>query len=162
MSQMQYETTIVIDSLQKSEDMQNMVAKIENFIKNNGGTITEIEEWGKKRLAYEINRKQYGTYYHILFEGPSTIPALLEAEYRLQESILRYLTVKSDPRVLKRREKKAQENAEPVPQEKPVEEKPVVAAAPLETTEAVVEPDVEEADAAIDESETAEEKPAQE
>ena len=83
MSQMQYETTIVIDSLQKSEDMQNMVTKIENFIKNNGGTITDIEEWGKKRLAYEINRKQYGTYFHILFEGPSTLPALLGAGYLL-------------------------------------------------------------------------------
>jgi small subunit ribosomal protein S6 len=108
LSQTQYETTIVIDSLQKSDDMQNMIAKIENFIKNNGGTITEIEEWGKKRLAYEINRKQYGTYYHILFEGPSTLPGLLETEYRLQESILRYLTVKSDPRIIKKREKDAE------------------------------------------------------
>ena len=114
MSQTQYETTIVIDSLQKSEDTQNMVTKIENFIKNNGGTITEIEEWGKKRLAYEINRKQYGNYFHIRFEGPATLPALLENEYRLQESILRYLTVKSDPRILKKRarEEEAAKSAE--------------------------------------------------
>lgn len=91
-----YETTIVIDSLQKAEDMQATITKLENFIKNNGGTIVKKEEWGKKRLAYEINRKQYGTYYHLHFEGPGTLPGLLEREYRLEESILRYLTVKTD------------------------------------------------------------------
>lgn len=91
-----YETTLVIDSLQRAEDMQNTITKIENFIQNNGGTIKKKEEWGKKRLAYEINRKQYGTYHHIIFEGPETLPGLLEREYRLEESILRYLTVISE------------------------------------------------------------------
>ena len=88
-----YETTVVIDSLQKAEDIQNTVAKVESFIQNNGGTIKNKEEWGKKRLSYEINRKQYGTYFHLVFEGPSTFPGLLEREFRLEESILRYLTV---------------------------------------------------------------------
>ena len=91
-----YETTIVIDSLQKGEDIQNTLTNIENFIKNNGGTILKKEEWGKKRLAYEINRKQYGNYFHILFEGQSGLPTLLEREYRLVESILRYLTVRTE------------------------------------------------------------------
>ncbi len=93
-----YETTIVIDSLQKADDMQVIVTKVESFITNHGGTIINKDEWGKKRLAYEINRKQYGNYYHLLFEGPGTIPLLLEREYRLEESILRYLTVKAEPR----------------------------------------------------------------
>jgi small subunit ribosomal protein S6 len=177
LSQTQYETTIVIDSLQKSEDMQNMVTKIENFIKNNGGTITDIEEWGKKRLAYEINRKQYGTYFHILFEGPSTLPALLEAEYRLQEPILRFLTVQSDPRVLKRRAKEAQEKSEAAKETKPVEkepatevktEKPEEPAEPEQTAEAaeVVEPaasaDAAEADDKAEDDKKKEETPAQE
>lgn len=100
-----YETTIVIDSFLKSEDMQNLVNKIQNFLKNNGGEISKIEEWGKKRLAYEINRKQYGNYVHILFEGPSSLPQLLEREYRLEESILRYLTVQTNPKILTIKEK---------------------------------------------------------
>lgn len=94
----QYETTIVIDSFQKVEDIKNIVSKIQNFIQNNGGKIDEIEEWGKKRLAYEINRKQYGNYVHILFTSETSLPGLLEREYRLEESILRYLTVIADPR----------------------------------------------------------------
>ena len=93
-----YETTFVIDSLKKSENMENILTKVENFIKNNGGEIGEVEDWGKKRLAYEINRKQYGNYYQIHFEGPSNLPGLLEREYRLEEGVLRFLTITSDPR----------------------------------------------------------------
>ncbi len=93
-----YETIIVFDSFLKGDDMQNLVTKIQNFITNNGGKIEQVEEWGKKRLAYEINRKQYGNYLYILFSGLSSIPALLEREYRLEESVLRYFTIKADPK----------------------------------------------------------------
>lgn len=96
-----YETTIVLDSLLKPEDIQVTVAKIETFIKNNGGVILLIEDWGKKRLAYEINRKNYGNYHHIQFEGPSTLPKLLEREFKLEEALLRYLTVKTEKHILR-------------------------------------------------------------
>jgi small subunit ribosomal protein S6 len=98
---------MVIDSFVKSEDMQNLLNKIQNFIKNNGGEIRKVEEWGKKRLAYEINRKQYGNYFHIVFEGPSSLPQLLEREYRMEESILRYLTVLTDAKTLEVKEEKS-------------------------------------------------------
>jgi len=91
-----YETTIVVDSLQKAEDVQTSVDKIETFIKNHGGNILKREDWGKKRLAYEINRKQYGTYVHFVYEAPSSMPGLIEGEFRLEEKILRYLTVAAD------------------------------------------------------------------
>ena len=124
-----YETTFVIDSLQKSENMQNILTKVENFIKNNGGEIGEVEDWGKKRLAYEINRKQYGNYYQIHFEGPSNLPGLLEREYGLEEGILRFLTITSDPRADLKREDpvepaKATEEAEVIPEAAKVEDKP--------------------------------------
>lgn len=101
-----YETTIVIDSFLKDEDVASLSAKIQNFIKNNGGQIERIEEWGKRRLAYEIDRKQYGNYLHILFEAPSSVPLLLEREYRLQETILRFLTIKLDKKALAAKEAK--------------------------------------------------------
>lgn len=100
-----YETTIVIDSFLKSADSEKLIKKIQNCITNNGGEIRMIEEWGKKRLAYEINRKKYGNYFHILFDGPNSLPHLLEREYRLEESILRYLTVKPHSKTLLKKEK---------------------------------------------------------
>ena len=99
----QYETTIVVDSFLKGDEIKDFVTKLQNFIKNNGGNVDSLEEWGKKRLAYEINRKQYANYIYILFTGPSTLPELLEREYRLEESVIRYLTVIADPRALAER-----------------------------------------------------------
>lgn len=95
-----YETTIIVDSLLKGEDQETLVKKIENFVANNGGEILSVENWGKRRLAYEINKKQYGNYYLILFKAESTLTKLLEREYRLEEAILRHLTLKADPKVL--------------------------------------------------------------
>lgn len=106
-----YETTIVIDSFLKSEDIEKLMKKIQNFITNNGGEIKKVEEWGKKRLAYEINRKQYGNYFHLLFDGPSSLPSLLEREFRLEDSILRYLTLKTDPKTLLKKEKESVQEA---------------------------------------------------
>ena len=124
-----YETTFVIDSLQKSENKENILTRVENFIKNNGGEIGEVEDWGKKRLAYEINRKQYGNYYQIHFEGPGNLPGLLEQEYRLEEGILRFLTITSDPRAALKREEpvepaKETKAAEVIPEDAKTEDKP--------------------------------------
>jgi len=122
-----YETTFVIDSLQKSENKENILTKVENFIKNNGGEIGEVEDWGKKRLAYEINRKQYGNYYQIHFVGPGNLPGLLEQEYRLEEGILRFLTITSDPRAALKREEpiepaKETKKAEVIPEDAKTED----------------------------------------
>jgi len=91
-----YELTIVLDSLQKSEDMENVITKTKSFIQNNGGEIHHVDDWGKKRLAYEINRKQYGNYYQLFFEAPSSLPALLERELKLEDAVLRHMTLLSD------------------------------------------------------------------
>lgn len=112
-----YETTIAIDSLQKAEEIQSTIGKIETFIKNHGGDIVKRDDWGKKRLAYEINRKQYGTYFHFIFEAPSSIPGLLEGEFRLQETILRYLTVTADSNLVSKvKAQQAEVTPEPEPE----------------------------------------------
>ncbi len=144
-----YETTIVIDSLQKAEEMQNILTKIKNFIHNNGGEILYIDEWGKKRLAYEINRKQYGNYFQIFFKGPSTLPKLLEREYRLEESILRYLTLLSEADEAELKEKASAATAQDAPStESPAETpKESVEASPKADEKEKVVADVEEGEA---------------
>jgi len=96
-----YETIFVIDSLLKTEEIENIITKYEKFISANGGKIEIIDRWGKKRLAFEIKKRQYGFYVLIRFDGlPSMIKAL-EREYRLNESILRYKTIKLSKMALK-------------------------------------------------------------
>jgi len=96
----EYETTYVIDSLLKSEEIEGIINKYERFISANGGEIRRSERWGKKRLAYEIKKRQYGYYVYIRYAGPSDIVKPLEREFRLNESILRYLTVKLTSKML--------------------------------------------------------------
>jgi len=102
-----YETTVVIDSMLKADEVRNQNDKIVNFISNHGGNIVKVEDWGKRRLAYEIRKKQYGFYLNVRFSGPEALPLLLEREYRLNESVLRHLTVKIDPLVVKSEQQKA-------------------------------------------------------
>jgi small subunit ribosomal protein S6 len=96
-----YETIFVIDSLLKAEEIDNHVSKYERFISANGGTVEILERWGKKRLAYEIKKRQYGFYVFIRFNGPSSMIKSLEREYRLNESLLRYKTILMDKLALR-------------------------------------------------------------
>lgn len=146
-----YETTVVIDPQYKSIEIEDVIKKISNFITNHGGEIVKVDEWGKRRLAYEIDKRQYGYYVHMRFTGPGQIIGLLEREYRLSEAILRFLTIKVDKRALQAEAlQQAQEAAaaEPIPPA-PAEEKAEVPEAPateeggdVESTEVpVAEPD---------------------
>jgi len=155
-----YETTIVIDSLQKAEEIQETITKIQTFIKNNGGEIVKLDEWGKKRLAYEINRKQYGNYVQIIFTGPGTIPKLLERELVLEESVLRYLTLALKPKVAAMKTASEEEEpaeAAPAKTAAPAEAAPAQTAAAAEAApaepEAPAEADGAEPDAATDPAE---------
>jgi small subunit ribosomal protein S6 len=93
-----YETTFIVDSLIRPEETEAIVNKIEKFISNNGGEIKKTDRLGKKRLAYEIKKRQYGYYVIIRYGAPPKLNRLLEKEYQLDENILRYLTIVLDPR----------------------------------------------------------------
>lgn len=103
-----YETTVLVDSMLKPDDVKGLRDRIANFISNNGGELIKVDDWGKRRLAYEIKKKQYGFYIHMRFNAPPGVLVLLEKEYRLNESVLRYLTIKVDKRALKKEEQERQ------------------------------------------------------
>lgn len=88
-----YETIFIIDSLLKVDEIDSIINKYERVISANGGQIEVVERWGKKRLSYEIKKRQYGYYVLIRFDGPPTMIKTLEREYRLNESMLRYKTL---------------------------------------------------------------------
>lgn len=133
-----YETIVIFDSLMPPKEIDAAVERFTNIIQTKGGTIRKVDKWGKKRLAYEIEKKQYGYYIAIEFEGSGNIPRELEGEYNYNDKVLRYLTYRYDKRKLKALEleaevakksaapaKPAQEPAEQkVEEAKPAEEKP--------------------------------------
>jgi len=157
-----YETIFVIDSLLKSEEIDNIINKYERFISANGGNIGDVEHWGKKRLAYEIKKRQYGYYVLIRFDGPPTMIKTLEREYRLNESLLRFKTLVMEnasieaTKTEKTSEPKKVETAvetETVPdpqEETAVEETADPADVDTEETTAAELPEVEDEDSDID------------
>ncbi|MFZ5518255.1 MAG: 30S ribosomal protein S6 [Candidatus Zhuqueibacterota bacterium] len=120
-----YETVVVIDSLLKSEEIDAVIEKISRIINNNGGVIKTVDHWGKKRLAYEIKKRQYGYYVEIIFDAPGNIIKTLEREYRLDENILRYLSLYLDASAIayieeqRNRQTKTQVEKANGPEEKP-------------------------------------------
>ncbi len=95
-----YETIIVIDSLLKPEEIKGIVNKYERFISANGGIVESTQFWGKRRLAYEIKKRQYGFYVLIRFDAPPAMIKQLDREYRLNEFLLRTAINRLDEKAL--------------------------------------------------------------
>jgi small subunit ribosomal protein S6 len=89
----QYEETIVFDGSLENEQINAELKKVEDIIQSHGATISDINRWGRRKMAYPIRKKEQGYYVIITFEtdGPSITG--IEHEYELNEAILRYLTI---------------------------------------------------------------------
>ena len=59
-------------------------------------TVTEVEDWGKKKLAYDIQKMSEGFYYFIQFDAAAEVPAELEQSVRIMDNVLRFLCVRKD------------------------------------------------------------------
>ena len=93
---MKYELALVLSAKIEDEERAAMVEKVQAMITTAGAAITNVDEWGKRKLAYEIQKMKEGYYYFIQFEGETTVPAELEERLRIEETVLRFLCVKQD------------------------------------------------------------------
>jgi small subunit ribosomal protein S6 len=101
-----YESAVIINAALDDEQIDSIVSRIKEFITNNGGDIRDIENWGRKRLAYMINKSKIGYYAIFRFDAPTSIISKLERNYTLDEHILRYLTISLDRDAVEYLEKK--------------------------------------------------------
>ena len=91
-----YELAVVVSAKIEDDERAATMERVKTIITKHGGTITNIDEWGKKRLAYEVRKMREAFYYFIQFEGASTVPAEIESRVRIVENVVRYLCVKQD------------------------------------------------------------------
>ena len=91
-----YELAVVLSAKLEDEERAAALEKVKGYVTRFGGTIADIDEWGKKRLAYEVQKMKEGFYYFIHFEAPATCPGELEGRMRIMESVMRYLCVRQD------------------------------------------------------------------
>lgn len=91
-----YELAVVLSVKLEDEERAAAIEKVTGYITRFGGTVTNIDEWGKKRLAYEIKKMKEAYYYFIQFESDSNCPNELESHIRIMEPVIRYLCVRQD------------------------------------------------------------------
>ena len=88
-----YESAVIINAALEDEQIDNIVNKLKDTITVNGGEIVDVDVWGRKRLAYQIKKSKIGYYVIFRFEAPVQAIAQIERIYRLEEAILRFLTI---------------------------------------------------------------------
>ena len=91
-----YELVLVVNAKIEDDARAAVVEKAKAYVTRFGGTVTEVEDWGKKKLAYEIQHMKEGFYYFIPFEADAACPAELEKRVRIMDNVLRYLVVRKD------------------------------------------------------------------
>ncbi len=91
-----YETMFIVKTTLTAEEIQSQIDTVKANIEKNGGTITSVENMGNRELAYEIEKQKRGYYYVIYFEAPSESIIELERNFRVNESILKFMFIKFD------------------------------------------------------------------
>ena len=100
-----YESAVIINAALDDEQIEGEVSRLKEYIINLGGEIIEIDKWGRKRLAFMVNKSKIGYYAIYRFYASSNVIAKLERSYILDENILRFLTIQLDQDALEYFEK---------------------------------------------------------
>lgn len=89
-----YELAVVVSANIEEEAKNQTIEQVKELVTRFGGNVTEVEDCGKKRLAYEIQKMKDGFYYFVKFEAEAGVPAEVENRIRIMENVIRFLIVK--------------------------------------------------------------------
>lgn len=105
-----YETVFIATPVLSDAQVQEVIGKFRGVITENGGQIVNEEDWGLRKLAYPIQKKTTGFYFFIEFTSDGDIIDTLETQYRRDERIIRFLTMKQDKYAAEYAEKRRSKN----------------------------------------------------
>ena len=91
-----YELAVAVSAKIEDDERAATIDKVKAYVERFGGQITNIDEWGKRRLAYEVQHMKEAFYYFIQFEADATCPAEVERHVRIMDNVMRYLVVKKE------------------------------------------------------------------
>jgi len=96
-----YESIFILHPSLADEDVQKVLEKVKVTVEKSGGSVERLESWGKKKLAYEVKKEKKGVYVQLNYRGTGAVVAELERGFRLDDALLKFLTVKLDERRLR-------------------------------------------------------------
>ena len=89
-----YELAVIVSAKIEDDERAATIEKVKGYIERFGGTITNVDEWGKKKLAYDIQKMSEAFYYFIQFDADAKVPYDVENHVRLMENVIRFLCVR--------------------------------------------------------------------
>jgi small subunit ribosomal protein S6 len=95
----EYETTYVLRPNTPNDGVAEVNTKVKGIIETMGGTVVKVDNWGKRRLAYEVSKERKGIYLYWLYLAQPGVVEEIERNLRMLDGVLRYLTVKVDENV---------------------------------------------------------------
>ncbi|MDR0970496.1 MAG: 30S ribosomal protein S6 [Lentimicrobiaceae bacterium] len=110
----QYETVFIITPVLSDDQIKEAVKKFQDYLKDNGAEIVHEEHWGMRKLAYPIQKKSTGFYHLIEYKASGELISDFEIEFKRDERVMRFLTVKLDKHAVaynEKKRKKAKEQA---------------------------------------------------
>ncbi|MGC8891365.1 MAG: 30S ribosomal protein S6 [Candidatus Saccharicenans sp.] len=115
----QYETGFIIAPNLSEEETTALINQMAEVVSSKQGKMIKQDLWGKRKLAYRIKKFNEGFYVFFTYEASPAAPAELERKFKQTDSILRFLTIKKDPRDLIKGKKKVKIEEQPVAAEQP-------------------------------------------
>ena len=91
-----YELAVVVNAKLEDEERAGVLERVKEYITRFGGTVIDVDDWGKRKLAYEIQKMNEGYYYFVHFEADAACPGQLEQSMRIMDNVIRYLCVRQD------------------------------------------------------------------
>ena len=104
MSKNYYEQTYIISPVLEDDEYQEIIDKYKKQIEENGGEVDEVDEWGIQSTEHDMDGKSSGYFVNTYFEAPGELIDELERAQRIDDHVLRYLTLKYDAKMLRHRE----------------------------------------------------------
>ena len=99
-----YESIFIARPSLMDEEVNKVIEKTKSIIEQGGGTVLKTENWGKKKLAYEVEKEKKGTYIFLYFQSEGKVVSDVERTYRLDDAVMKYMTVKLNKKDLAQRE----------------------------------------------------------
>ena len=91
-----YESIVILNSSLSDEEIESATGKIKDLITSSGGEMLKLDNWGRRKLAYEIKKHKKGFYMLLVFRAPSPVIRKLEDYYKVYDPVIKYMVIRLD------------------------------------------------------------------
>ena len=89
-----YENIVILNPSLSEQETTSSINKIADLIKGSGGEVLKVDNWGKRKLAYEINKQKMGFYILFLFKSPSSVIRKIEEYFKVFDPVMKFMVIK--------------------------------------------------------------------